>query len=122
MPTDSTTTLLRGDDPINQVDPTGQCSGIQGEQLDSSGTGFIFLNECTVQVIIGLLWVGVGASVLVAVIVGILGGIEATVPYDIAAGVLIIGAAGLQALDGAGGNQGIMIFFYYWQYQWISYQ
>ncbi len=110
------------DDPVNLVDPTGRCAGIQGENLDSSGTGFVFLNECTVQLIESLLWIGVGADVLAAVIVGAIFGILATIGLDIAVGILTIGAGTLQGIDGEGGNQGIMIFFYDWHYQGVSSQ
>jgi hypothetical protein len=68
----------------------------------------IYLDECKTQALIGAMTAGAGAAGVCAVLSSAGAGV-ASVPCGVLAGVLTIGVGAIIAIDGLGGNQGIVI-------------
>lgn len=68
-----------------------------------------YLDECVTQVIEGLLWMGAGAATICSLLTAFFGQLPVSLICGMAAGLAGIGAGAIQAIDGAGANQGIII-------------
>lgn len=108
-----------------QINQVSACAGVNAYAVYWWGVQ-IWLNECLTQFLINSIWVGSGAAGVCTAIAAAVGasGVGAVVAVicGIVAGGFAMGAGALGAIDGLGGNHGLVIGRYWTGGGWFWHQ
>ncbi|WP_437565199.1 hypothetical protein [Sorangium sp. So ce542] len=88
--------------------PRDDCKGRTGVEMHWWG-GQVYLNECHTQALIGIMTGGAGGAGICAAITAYVGALPAALGCGVVAGVATLGVGAIIAIDGLGGNNGIII-------------